>query len=315
MKFVSPKKLPAKTSGYLVIQSDDTHDGDWFWHHKIRRMNHKYTQFAGNPLKMSVEVNSKMLNDTGRLTSDQLKKMYDEGTEVINHCQYHISLGLFSIYQAASAGATSIRVYASDMNNTGFVNNQKSEYKYKYLLSDGINSEEVTIASTTNPVQLASALQHSYAADSSFTLTNEAREELVEGCHDDLVALGITPSGFCFPYHGGSYYDYNKDAVDYVATQYDTARGQIGATNNLSTVNWNNLKSFAIRPNGEPGESEIDDVLDSTVSNGYLTIVYGHGETDSVTQHLLDYVIDGAISRGITILSQNEAYLLLHESN
>lgn len=263
---------------------------------------------------MSVEINSKRLDTTDNLTSAKLKKMYDEGTEVINHCQYHISLGKFSLSEAASAGATSIKISASSMNNTGFVNNQASGYLYKYLITDGTNSEEVTISSTTNPVQLASALQHSYAAGSSFVLTSEAMEELVAGCHEDLEEIGVVPSGFCFPYHGGSYYDYNKDAVDYVATQYSTARGQIGATNNLSTVNWNNLKSFAIRPNGEPEESGIDDVLDDTVENGYLTIVYGHGETDSVTQHLLDYVIDGAISRGITILSQSEAYALLHQS-
>ena len=314
MKFVSPKKLPTKTSGYIVIQSDDTHEGDWYWNNKIRRKNHRYTQFTGNQLKMSVEINSKMLNADEMLTSSKLKKMYDNGTEVINHCRYHISLGMFSIAQSASAGATSIVISASDMNNIGVKANQKSGFKYKYLLSDGTNSEEVTFASTSNPIQLASALQHSYAAGSSLTLTQESVEDLVEGCHTDLVALGIIPSGFCFPFHGGSSYDYYQSAVDYIATQYDTARGQYGAYNDLTNVNWHNLKSFAIRPNGEPGESGIDDVLDDTVENGYLTIVYGHGETDSVTQHLLDYVIDGAITRGITILSQSEAYALLHGS-
>lgn len=309
MLFVSPKKLPAKTAGYLVIQSDDSHAGDWLWYNKIRRFNHKYTQFIdSNPLKISLEVNSQLVDTPGRITTEQLKRMYDNGTEIINHCQYHISLGKFYLSKDANAGDTSISITARSMNDTGLHNNQRAGYRYKYMISDGTNSEEVTLQSATNPLLLATPLLHSYAKGAEFKLSDNARRELVEGCHNDLVAKGVSVDGFCFPYHGGSTYDSNPDAVAYIATLYNTARGSYGGTNSLSDIDWHNLKSFAIRPNGEPGESGIDDILDATVSNNYLTFVYGHGETDSVTQGLLEYVIDGAIKRGITILSQKEAY-------
>lgn len=312
MLFVTPKKLPQKTAGYLVIQSDDTHAGDWHWHNKVKRYNRKYTQFIDcNPLKLSLEINSRMLDTPGCLTSEQLKKMYDRGTEIINHCQYHISLGQFYLAKDANVGDTSVYITASSINNTGLSNNQKSGFRYKYLITDGVNSDEVILQSVNNPILLSSPLQHSYASGSVFRMCDSSRAELVEGCHDDLVDKGVTVSGFCFPYHGGSSYDSNPDAVAYIAKLYDTARGSYGGTNDLSNVNWHNLSSFAIRPSGEPGKSGIDDILGATVSNNYLTFVYGHGETDAVTQGMLDYVIDGAIKRGITILGQKEAYELL----
>lgn len=314
MVFVTPKKLPQKTAGYLVIQSDDSHSGDWYWYNKVKRLNRKYTQFLNcNPLKMSLEVNSQVVDTPNCLTTEQIKEMYDEGTEIINHCQYHISLGKFYLSKDANAGDTSITITARSMNDTGLHNNQRAGYRYKYTISDGINSEEVTLQSATNPLLLASPLLHSYAKGAEFTLSDNARRELVEGCHNDLVAKGVTVDGFCFPYHGGSTYDSNPDAVAYIATLYDTARGSYGGTNDLSNVNWQNLSSFAIRPNGEPGKSGIDEILDSTVDNNYLTMVYGHGETDAVTQGMLDYVIDGAIKRGIIILSQKEAYELFNQ--
>ena len=315
MNFVSPKKTPIKTSGYLVIQSDDAHAGDWYWYNKLKRYNRKYTQFIGcNPLKMSLEINSRMLDTPDYLTSDRLKKMYDGGAEVINHCQYHISLGQFYLAKDASAGDTSINITARSMNDTGLHNNQKAGYRYKYLITDGVNSEEVTLQSATNPILLATPLTHSYASGTIFKLSANSMRELVEGCHDDLVNIGVTVNGLCFPYPGGSTYDSNPDAVSYIATLYDTARGSYGGTNSLPDVNWHNLSSFAIRPNGEPGKSGIDTILDETVANNYLTFVYGHGETDSVTQGLLDYVIDGAMRRGIRIIGQQEAYLMLGDN-
>lgn len=314
MQFVSPKKLPAKTAGYLVIQSDDTHEGDWFWFNKLERLNSKYTQFVDSkPLKFGCNTNSQMLGVSGFNTAERLKAMYDAGTEINNHCRYHISLGKFYLTQQASAGTKNLYLSSTDMNNCGVTNNQRSGFLYEYTLSNGTNSETVHFASFTYPqyITTVSALQYTYPVGSSLELTVASRQALVEGCQSDLEAMEIEVGGFCYPYHGGSDINPNPGSVAYIASLFDTARGKYGASNDVSDIDWTCLKSFAIRPNGEPGNAEIDEILDDTVTNNYLTMIYGHGETDAVTQGMLEYAIGGAISRGITILSQKEAFDLL----
>lgn len=312
MQFRTPKKAPARVSGYLVIQSDHSDAGAYnTWFQKIMRYRRKYSQYLNyDKLRMGVEINSAYVDTAGNVTTEQLLTMQDNGMEINNHCRYHVSLGKFNLTQEASAGDTKLYVSATDLNNMGMSYNSRAGYPCYYVISNGTNSETIHPNAFVYPQYfgLDAPLTYNYPIGSTVTLTASSMQMLVQGGQDDLENMELTVTSFCYPYHGGSDINPNQAAIDYVNTIYNTSRGRYGATNDIATAVWTNLKSFAIRPNGEPGESGIDDILDDTVDNNYLTFVYGHGETDAVTQHLLDYVVDGAMSRGITILTQREAY-------
>ena len=315
MQFRSPKKVPERTKGYLVIQSDDCNAGDWLWYNKLKRLERKYTQFVRDDLlKLDVNINSGVL--ANKLTLPKLKIMYDDGVRVNNHCKYHISLGKHILSANASQGAASISLY--DFWETGIWNLPANNTTYHYIITDGTNSEIITPQpGTANPISITETLQHSYStAGTTVSLTAESIALLVNDCADYLENQGIEVDGFVYPFHAATMQYVNPDAQTFVNGEYSICRGNENESapyNVPDSINWHDLTSFAIRPNDNltTKKASIDTYLTATKNNGYLTIVYGHGETDAVTQELLEYVVDQAISKGIAIVHMKEAYEIL----
>ena len=316
MNFIAPAefimpKMPQYQSGYLVIESDDGNYGDYtHWYQKIKILAEKYSQWANSKaVTCCFNINSGTIGKRGKLNLQQLMTIYNSGMEIMAHGRHHVGLGQLTLTRPAVSGDT--KIYVGDLTNTGVQRNQEAGYIYTYRLYDENKEEIVTLTgyNTDENSLLVQPLNNSYAAGAKLQISAASMEQLVQGCINDLRAWGIEVKNFTFPYHAGSYYDPYPEAVDYVSQWFDSCRGNYDNTNVLDSINWSNLASMPIRV--YTPFTMIDRLLDQTVNNNLLMIAFGHGETSDEIQSRLEYLIDGAMSRGIRILQRRDAYKLL----
>jgi len=182
MKFIRPKTPPRKTSGYLIIESDDSNIGDYtHWYPLIEKMLYKNTQWAGRrAISCGFNVNTGTLNTDGKMSDSNIKELHKNNYEIMNHCRHHISLGRFKLARGASRG--DIKLLLDSTSNSGLQHLRNAGYIYTYKLFDGTNAEIVKLTdydTSERSVSLKDPLSNSFDSGASFQLSDESMEELV----------------------------------------------------------------------------------------------------------------------------------------
>lgn len=306
--FVPPKTI-SYVSGTLIIEIDDGTDGNYtHWLPFTLRLADKYNQWQNSkPVVCCPNVNTAKIGTTGYMTVAQLQELQNiYNWEIMSHGRYHTGLATHTVIVQANAGQKRI-----DINTAGMIH---PEANYVYEIKYGEISETIIVAERHGePYQNGYILStenlvNTYPVGSTLKLTEASLLAELQGCQDDLKAWGLTGNSHVYTYHAGSQWYYNQQAVDVVDGIFDSARGVDGDHNSLG-ANLGLLKSRLLT--SSLTDVEIDGILDDTLANDYVTIVYGHGETSDAHLGRLQYFIEGAINRGIQIMTRAEAIMLL----
>jgi len=308
--FVSPRTyrtnqgIPA--NGVVVIESDDGKIGDYtHWYPLSIAMKHKYSQWVPvKPIPICPNINSFAIGQSGYMTVANLQELNSSTWEILAHGKYHTGLGLYALADSAQAGSTTIKVMAPGQFK------YHSLHGHEYRITESDISEVIRVTAkdmdTVNAgfIAIDDPLVNSYSTDARIVLLDEWIKEELEGCINDLASWGIDAKHFTYSYHGGSQYQRNEPAIDYISQLFESARGVSGKYNNTETPR-HLLKSQDLNPSVTT--ALLDDILDTTKSSNCLTIFYGHGEQDDVILGLLKHIIDGCFSRGIEIMTRSDA--------
>ena len=302
-------KTPIYDSGYLIVHCDHGVIGSYtHWYPKIKEYVKKYSQWINSKcVTYGISVNSGNVGRIGHMTVNQLKELCDNGIEILNHNKHHVSIGKLTLAANANIGDTVI--YVNSANYMGLSTLSSIGYIYSYELDNGEDKEVVYLSGYTSvSLTLSAPLTKAFPLGSTIQPTDETMGDLVEGGLSDLNGWGLNVTNYVYPDHSATHYDLNPYAVNYVDSLFDSSRGGYGETNDINAMNWSNLQGFAIRPSGEPAYDVIDRILDETADNNLIAIAWGHGETVAAVLDRLDYLIEGAFSRGIKIITQAKAY-------
>lgn len=301
--FVRPQ-APAYNRGYLVIESDDGYARQYtHWYHIFKQKSQKYySQWANDNTVIGCSaINSTSIGATNMLTIAEILEMQDYGCEMISHGRYHTGLGVYLVTSQAAAGQKRIDV------NVG--NEIRTKAGYAYTITDGVNSESIVpVTINIDHILVKDNLQHTYGIDSTIQLTDESAEDLLQGCIDDLTALGVKVQNHVYAYHSGSGIRYSEKALEWVGQYFISGRGQYGLVD-PKTADLRNLKCYS---EDIVEKEDIDTYLDEVALNNWLMIYYGHSGTSSVSLGKLKYLIDGALSRGIRITTRIKALKALN---
>ncbi len=313
-KFVNPKKIN-RTSGYLILEDDDGNIGLYtHWFPLIERMNRWYTQYRDyKPIACSPNVNTENVNTVGKVTTEQLQELVASGWEIVAHGKHHIGIGEHKLSSAVNQGEKKIYI-EGEFYRTGLWHIGHLGYPYDYSISDGVNTETVKIVghnTSDNSITFQNALNNNYAQGSIFQLTEESMVDLLQGSVDKLAEWGIIALNHTYAYHSGSDNFYSQKAIEVVRSLFNSSRGTYGSTNVPASADWANLAGLAI---DGASVGTINTVLNNTVTNNLLTIVYGHGETSEEILGKLRYLIHECFRKGIRILTRQEAVKLLKPS-
>lgn len=298
-------RKPIYTEGVVVIESDDGTKGDYtHWLPLFKRLSRRYSDFIDDSTIVAcTAVNTQSIGTSSIfLTVADLQELVKNKWEIISHGKYHIGLGAYPLTTGVSQGQTVI--YAQRVSEI------KTETGYFYQIADGVNVEiikPIEVNSIEGYIVIESPLQNSYATESTkIQLTSEAMIDLLQGCIDQLLLWDIDCQNHTYTYHSGSQYFYNENSVQLVGNIFYSARGISGAVNFKNDFSKNPLKSLL---NTAPSSTmqDIDNNLNQTVLNNGLFIFHGHGEKDAESLAKLEYLIDGAMQRGIRILTRTKA--------
>lgn len=311
---------PPLVGGYLMIDSDDGNMGDYdSWFPLVKVVCASYSQWhPSNLAKVVCAINTGVSAwATNKMQESHFKQLIRYGWEIISHGRYHTTLGRMPLRTAATAGDTVIHArdihYAYWAKYFGEVPNP-----YDHIITDGVNEELIKITGS-NPsgqtVTIENPLQHSYAIENTYiSLTPESMVEELQGCLDDLREMGIDADGHVMAYHYGLAFYYNPVAMSVIEGIFANNRGRISTTpNDLDIVA---IHELAL--NGGPGfhtmaEAEIDTYLDAVSAGNKVGILYGHGEGSAVALSRLEYILRGAIDRGVKIINRRELLSMLTE--
>lgn len=302
--FVDPR-TPRYDKGVLVIESDDGYAGDYnAWLPLFQRLKNKHSQWVGsNTVVGNSAILTATIGQSDKMTVDNLRELVDNGWEMLSHGRYHVGLSELEITENAPIGSSKLTIKGAGQIRV--------ESGYTYRLYEG-NQEEIIkpilpkITSGTfniETVNLESPLKNSYTSSARMQLTDASYEHLLQGCIDDLNSWGIDCKHHVFTYHAGSQHMYSQKSVDEVAKRFISGRGQSGATQVPMNAELVNLKCQL----NTMSRTQIDTTLDDVATNDLLFIYYGHGELSLNILDDLEYLVDGALSRGIRIMTRTNA--------
>lgn len=310
VSFVAPK-VPTYTAGYLIIECDDGNVGDYtHWYPKSIHLSNRHNQWQSYFIKFCPCINSGHINESGKITTAQLQTLYTAGWEILVHGRHHIGIGKHELAANVNAGVSQIMIDGI-FRRMGMHLVSSLGYPYQYRIWDDTNEEIVTIVNhddNTSILTLESPLENGYAAGSFFQLTDDDMLDLIQGCVNELLTWGVATENYTFAYHSGSSYFPSTESVELIRNMFNSGRGEYGTTNNPIAADWAKLEGLDI---GGTSFETISNALDDAANNDLLLIVYGHGETSDEVMKKLEHLIDGAMSRGIRILTRREAVELL----
>lgn len=300
--FVKPK-TPTYNKGLMVIDSDDGKPGDYsHWLPLMKRKSSEWNQWIGaSTAVFCPAVHAGATGRETRLSQAEILELQDYGCEIMSHGYHHMGLGKHQLKQAATAGDTNIYI-----NFVSYVGPVQDISKYTFKIYDGTNSENVVLTDyTSDYVVLQSGLVNSYGTDAYLSLTTESITTVLQDNKTALESMGVNPvNHHVFTYHSGSEHNYNEEAINLASQYFVSARGRQGRTQSATDIDVNNLKC---QLNTTATNAEIDTILDDVAANDLLFIYYGHAETAQDHLDKLEYVIDGALSRGIRITTRTDA--------
>ena len=144
------------------------------------------------------------------------------------------------------------------------------------------------------------------------TLTDDQQKNEILGSYDDLVAMGIRPNWFAYPYG-----DYNSISVTDARSTFEGARTVNGAANDKSTEPFL-LNCYSIHP-GAPvyAIGDITKLIDSAQTNGTWLILLFHkvdeddGDSISVPHDLIQQVTDYLLARSVKVVTMSQGWSLI----
>lgn len=297
-------KAPSYNKGVLVIHSDDGYSGDYtHWLALCKKKTAEYSQWVNDGTAvMCPAVNTATIGTAGMMTVNNLLEMLDSRCEILSHGRHHVGIGAYPLILPANAGATRLDVKAAAQINVGV---------YQYKIVEGATEEVMQIAQTSGNssadgyVITATPIVNSYTTAAKIILTDESAHVLLQGCIDDLRAWGIDCKHHVYTYHGGGDHFPTPKAQEWVSKYFISGRGSAipAVPNYPNTINKAKLSSVL---NVEQTNAEVDALLNETSTNDCILIYYGHGEKDANLAQL-EYLIDGALSRGIRIKTMTGA--------
>lgn len=303
--FVKPR-TPQYNKGLLVIESDDGYVADYsVWLPRAKQKIQEHSQWINSQCVVANSaVNTDTIGNDGMLSISNLHELIGNGWEILSHGKYHTGLGKLEVTEGVSAGATSLKV-----RGAGQI---RIEALYDYQITEGDKSEIIKFIAPDPPtgtfseeyMELAQPLINNYTIAATIELTDESAHDLLQGCVDDLKSWGINCKHHVFTYHTGSQHQFSQKAINWINEYFMSARGQSGSTNDISSIDLNNLKCLL---STSASLTQLADLLDDTALNNKLFIYYGHGETSESALNKLDYLIDGALNRGIRIVTRSKA--------
>ncbi|RDW15864.1 hypothetical protein CWR48_18410 [Oceanobacillus arenosus] len=303
--FIEPKK-PVYKKGVLVIHSDDGGIGDYnSWYPLFLKKCREYSGWDGDyPVVNNSAISTGIIDTFGFMMRENLYALLRAGWEMMSHGRHHVSIGLHPVIGTVSAGSTSFSVGGAAMFMFAA--------DYKLLIYDENNREEVQVknidsivSSATSTMHITSPLINNYT-NAKIRLTDESARDLLQGCVDDAKAWGIDLKHHVYTYHAGGDGFFNERALEWVNLYFESGRGRQTLTevNDKGNINLPNLISTL---NTQASNTDIDKLLDLTAQNDQLFIFYGHGEGTIERLNQLEYLIDGAFSRGIRIMRHSDA--------
>lgn len=293
---------PAYVAGAIIIEIDDGFAGAYsHWFPLCEKLAYAHNQWSClNAVVCCPAINTVSIDSSHNyMTHAQLQELSINGWEIMSHGKAHTGIGEFSLTAEALAGQKVITL--DNVSNLGNVSG------YTFKITEGETTEEVfivTIDGVGKTVTVASNLVNTYSTNAKFSMTVASMETLLQGCIDDLAVWDIECRHHVYAYHTGSQHQYNAEAVAKVKDIFDSARGGSGDYN-TSTTDKHLMKSRLL--NDDLTEATINTILDATLANDCVTIFYGHGETTNLRLAQLEYLIEGAFTRGIKILTRSEA--------
>lgn len=286
-------------SGLVVIESDDGTRGDYT--HWFPLIYNKSLEYSGwFPPRLAVvcpNINTGNIGNDNRMSWSEIRELYRMGWEINSHGQYHTGLGKYNLTEAASVGDETILANTSWFGVLG---------GYEYMITNGESSEFFGVDSTSSGViSIDKPLENNWDSDCWVELSEKGKTDLLQGAIDDINAHDIPCRHHVYTYHAGSEHQFNPASVEKVGELFLSGRGRQGDLNNAQT-DLRRMRSRLIT--SSLATTTIDDILDDCVQNDEVAIFYGHGETSSDVLSLLEYIIDGSISRGIRIGTRQVAY-------
>jgi len=301
------KRPPAKTTGLIVIESDDGYATDYdLWYPFFRKMSKEYSEFAPyNLIPFCPAVNSGYIGTTNYLTLNQLKTIA-KWTEIMNHGKYHAGLGKYPLSASAAAGQNTI--YLTKANEVQIPSN------YEYIIEEGGLSERIKPISSDNmsmPIStrtgtyltLETNLVNSYTAAATIRISPESLALENQGAVQTLSGWGIPVTNHVFPYHSGSQYFVNAETVSAVDDIHTSSRGTISSSYqiNLKGDNLINLKAMG----NTLTQAQIDTLIQDLKTTDGVFIWFFHGSNTAKT--FLEMLIRSAMTAGVRIVTRSEA--------
>lgn len=302
--FVNPP-TPVYLKGAIVIESDDGLIGDYtHWSPLFLKKKREHSFWNYNTVPFCPAINSATIGESGRMRLTHLQKMNAWGWELNSHGKYHSSVAAHTVSALVASGQNRI-----DMKAAGTV---QIPGNFEYEITDGVNTETFIVTEKSGStsylddgyILIDRNLVNSYGLDAIVRMSNVGLTALYQGCVDDMVAWGFECKNHVFTYHFGSQYLYNQMAIDKAAEIFISARGASGDYNDANTNKYI-LKSRLL--NDSLLLTTIDSILDQVALNDNVVVFYGHAETNAIRMSQLAHLVDGAIGRGIRILTQTEA--------
>lgn len=296
----SPRKNPyPKTSGYLVIDSDDGSRGDYdTWYPLLKSISYEYSQFYPANLAFAcLAINTGTIGNSGKITWDEVKEMNRYGWEINSHGRYHVGIGKHVVTQPVTVGDNRIYIQFSDYTDRNGI--------YNWRVWEGEKEETFKITGWGGGyIDIDTSLVNSYTTESRVQIVESDATEELQGAIVDLQAQGICASEYhyVYPYHSGGAHNYSPTAVGWVASLYSTARARAGALNTSAT---DKHRLFAIATN--TSQAGLDSWLQQAKDNNSVMIWYGHGDAPAT----LEYLVRKAIEMGISIISRQRAFEIL----
>lgn len=258
--------------------------------------------------------------DYDSLSVDQLKQMQDSGWEISAHSASHITLGENSLSSGNPTDIGSNKWYVGNpyrWSHVGALRNPRKVLIGSYL-KEGIEEEVTFIDSGEDEkgniylISKEPAKHHHTGGGSYVTLTEEELyNEIVESSLE-LNRLGFDSSSISYPYNANSKWS-RRIVREHLESGRTGNFGKIDEYNDglKSFINTQALKSYAEFTRWS--EKEIDEMLDNTVENNGLAMIFEHSWTEGFNPERLDYAIKTAIEKGVEVTTRSKA--LEHHGN
>ena len=250
-----------------------------------------------------------------KLTTEQIKEMYNEGHEFGSHTENHNILSAFAVLAPINSSDTILKV-ASPYGSVGFLEKETNRDMRIYCKISSVRYEFDVVRTWYESnnwwIELAEPIGINIMTNIEFFLTEETAINQAKTIKDKLESIGVECHGFAYPY--GSAVDENKIAVQ---SLFNYARYAYG-DNSLFRIfggiyyGYNDFfDQFALPSMEIPNltYAQIDTHISNVLTNNGVLCFLGHSVNDTSYDLYpkLRYIIEKCIEHGIEISTMKDA--------